>query len=171
MKSAWITFQDNFHNGGGNHLDLQMFQQITLMSPYWWPTKNEDIQYHMEIIGMARGAKMRLARIWTNMEYPSVKPPHQLRACTEKLTEHGKWCMQNNQLPANCPVELNDSCNGWSLFWCFWQSQFAWCEGSVAMRIDVGLITLKKSAATMRNQNSSFKLFVLLSRKNWEARR
>ena len=63
MNSAGITFQDNFHNGGGKHLDLQMIQQITLMSPYWWPTKNEDIQYHMEIIGMARGAKMRLARI------------------------------------------------------------------------------------------------------------
>jgi hypothetical protein len=111
MNSACITLQDNFHNGGGKHLNLQMIQQIILMSPYWWSTKNEDTQYHMEIIGMARGAKISLALIepiWLSFSQTSTPTPSLHR----KLTEHGKWCMQNNQLPAKCPVELNDNCNG-----------------------------------------------------------
>jgi hypothetical protein len=35
-----------------------------------------------------------------------IKPPDYLQALHQKLTEHGRHCMQNNQLPTKSHAEL-----------------------------------------------------------------
>ena len=47
---------------------------------------------------------------WTNIESSSFKPPHRLRACTEKFTDM-EFCIHNNQLPTKMLVELKDNPN------------------------------------------------------------
>lgn len=42
---------------------------------------------------------------------PFFKPPHQLLSMHGKLTEPGKFCLQNNHLPTKNLVELKDNPN------------------------------------------------------------
>ena len=47
---------------------------------------------------------------WTDIECYWFKPPHDLQHMHLKLTKHGKFCKQNNQLPTKSH-ELKDNSN------------------------------------------------------------
>jgi hypothetical protein len=47
---------------------------------------------------------------WTDIECSMFKPPHALPPrMHQKLTKHGRFCKQNNQLPTRSHVELKDN--------------------------------------------------------------
>jgi hypothetical protein len=56
--------------------------------------------------GMPRGAKMSLA-----LHELIYKPPHLPPRMHQKLTRHGRFCKQNNQLPTKSHDELEDKSN------------------------------------------------------------
>ena len=43
---------------------------------------------------------------WIHIIRTLFIPPHRLQACTQKLTEHGQFCMLHNELPAKSPAEF-----------------------------------------------------------------
>ena len=45
---------------------------------------------------------------WTNIECSLFKPPHNLQHMHIKLTKHGRFCKQNNQIPTKSHDELED---------------------------------------------------------------
>ena len=54
---------------------------------------------------------------WTDIECSSFKSPHYLPPSTyRKLTEHGRCCMQNNQLLTKSPAELSSNSTKWQLW-------------------------------------------------------
>ena len=63
-------------------------------------------QTHLEVLKLSL-----VLNDWPDVEWSSFKPPHQLRACTENTPNLESFCMQNNQLPTNTPVDLTDNFN------------------------------------------------------------
>ena len=57
-----------------------------------------------------RGVKMSL-HIKTQYRIFFIQTSTLTPSMHQKLTKHGKFCMQNNQLPSNTPVEVTDNSN------------------------------------------------------------
>ena len=48
---------------------------------------------------------------WTDLECSLFKPPHDLQRMHLKVTKHGRFCKQKNQLPTKTHDELKDNSN------------------------------------------------------------